>query len=95
MFNMIDETPSFGSRPAGEPLRKKLANLAEMCSGHKVIVDFAGVPLLSSSFADEVFGKLFVQLGPIRFMQTFQFTNISAIVQNLIDKAITQRVGNA
>ncbi|MGE3145013.1 MAG: STAS-like domain-containing protein [Pseudorhodoplanes sp.] len=54
--------------------------------------DFSGVHLISSSFADEVFGKLFVDLGPIRFGQLCKFTRVDPTVQNLIDRAIAQRM---
>ena len=50
------------------------------------------VQLISSSFADEVFGKLFIGLGPIRFGQLCRFTNIDTTVQKLIDRAIEQRM---
>lgn len=95
-FMLAEETSSFGSRPAGEPVRNKLANLAAMCSGNRrVVLDFKDVPLVSSSFADEAFGKLFLQMGAIRFMQTFEFHNISDTVRSLIDKAIAQRATGA
>jgi anti-anti-sigma regulatory factor/anti-sigma regulatory factor (Ser/Thr protein kinase) len=91
-FVLHDEASSFGSRLAGEPVRNKLVNLVRMSEGRRVVVDFRGVPLVSSSFADEVFGKLFVELGPTRFMRAFEFTSISDTVRSLIDKAISQRM---
>jgi hypothetical protein len=54
--------------------------------------DFAEVPLISSSFADEVFGKLFSSLGPIRFGQLCRFKNIDGTCRALIDRAIMQRM---
>jgi hypothetical protein len=94
-FKMIDEGESYGSRAAGLSVRIKLANLVRMCPNRQVVVDFDGVPLVSSSFADEVFGKLFVELGPLTFMQTFQFSNLHPIVKGLVDKAIAQRMSRA
>jgi hypothetical protein len=93
LFVLKDETPSFGSRVAGAPVRIRLGNLARMCPGQRIAIDFSGVPLVSSSFADEVFGKLFVELGPLTFMQRFELRNVDLTVQQLIDKAIAQRVG--
>lgn len=89
---LIEETKSFGSRTAGTPVRIKLGNISRMSPGLRIVVDFAGVPLLSSSFADEVFGKLFVELGPMAFAQRFEFVNLIATSRQLIDKAILQRV---
>jgi STAS-like domain of unknown function (DUF4325) len=91
-FIMYEEASSVGSRLAGEPIRKKMIALVQMVSVKRLIIDFEGVPLVSSSFADEVFGKLFLELGPIRFAQSFELVNISDTVRNLIDKAIAQRI---
>jgi hypothetical protein len=91
-FLMKEESKSFGSRPAGTPLRNKLSNLYKMGGGNKIFIDFEGIPIISSSFADEVFGKLFVEIGPLGFMQRFEFLNIPQTVRQLIDKAIAQRI---
>ncbi len=91
-FVMKDESSSFGSRVAGAPVRVKLSNLARMCPGQRITIDFADIPLISSSFADEVLGKLFVELGPLNFMQRFELRNIDSTVKQLIDKAISQRI---
>lgn len=91
-FIMKDEADSFGSRPAGTPVRNRLHNLYTMSNGNKIFINFEGIPIVSSSFADEVFGKLFVEIGPLGFMQNFEFLNISQTVRKLIDKAISQRI---
>jgi hypothetical protein len=63
-----------------------------MCPGQRIIIDFTDVPLVSSSFADEVLGKLFMELGPMTFAQRLDFRNLSSIVRQLTDKAIAQRM---
>ena len=92
VFMMRDESASFGSRQAGTPIRNKLANLAAMCPSQKICIDFSDIPLVSSSFADEVFGKLFIALGPLTFMQRLEFRNVASTVRQLVDRAIAQRV---
>ena len=92
MFRIQEETASTGRRIAGTPLRTKLLNLIQMFSGQPVVVDFSGVHLISSSFADEVLGKLFLQVGPVAFSQYVRITNASPNIQHLIDKAILQRM---
>lgn len=94
LFVMRDESSSFGSRVAGTPIRKKLANLARMCPEQRVILDFSDVSLVSSSFADEVIGKLFIEFGPIAFMQRFELRSVDTTVRQLIDKAIAQRMAS-
>jgi len=90
-FIMSTEASSFGSRKAAEPINIKLKNLSKICSNSRISIDFEQVAVVSSSFADEVFGKLFVEMGPLLFMQKFEFINISQTVKSLIDRAITLR----
>jgi len=90
-FKLRDESPSFGSRVSGKPVQIKLLNLLKMTEG-VVTVDCEGVPLLSSSFADEVFGKLFLSLGPVTFMRRVRLTNMMSTVESLVNKAIAQRM---
>ena len=91
VFLMNREAPSFGSRQAAKPVKTKLQTLAALCPNQKVYIDFADVPVVSSSFADEVFGRLFLELGPITFMQRFEIVNTSDTVRSLINRAIAQR----
>jgi anti-sigma regulatory factor (Ser/Thr protein kinase) len=90
-FIMTNEATSFGSRKSAEPINTKLKNLARICTNSRICIDFDDIAVVSSSFADEVFGKLFVEMGPLLFMQKFEFINITATVKNLIDRAITLR----
>jgi anti-sigma regulatory factor (Ser/Thr protein kinase) len=94
IFRVADETNSFGSRVAGRPLKNRLSNLARMCPTQEVIIDFTNVALVSSSFADELIGKLFAEFGPMEFMARFKLVGISTTVQQLIDRAISQRLAN-
>lgn len=94
IFKVADETNSFGSRVAGRPLKNRLSNLARMCPTQEVIIDFTDVALVSSSFADELIGKLFAEFGPMEFMTRFKLVGLSTTVQQLIDRAISQRLAN-
>lgn len=91
VFRLKEESTSFGSRQAGEPVRNKLANLIHMNPNFPVLVDCSDVPLVSSSFADEVFGKLFLDLGPLRFMRILKIQGMSDLVSGFVDRAILQR----
>jgi anti-sigma regulatory factor (Ser/Thr protein kinase) len=91
-FGLKSESDGFGARSAGEPVRRKLTNVLNCISGGKTIVDLVDIPLVSSSYADEVFGKLFVELGPIEFSRRLEFKNVDPLVRNLIDRAILQRM---
>lgn len=91
-FKLMEECSSFGSRVSGKPVQIKLLNLLKMNDNGIVWVDFAGLPLLSSSFADEAFGKLFLTVGPVKFMQRIRLHNMTETVEGLVNKAIAQRM---
>ncbi len=92
VIRLAEHADGFRSRKAAVPLRVKIANIIAACPGQKIIIDFKGVSVVSSSFADEVFGKLFKELGPLSFMQAVEFTNMSTTVQGLVDRAISLRM---
>lgn len=92
VFVLADECTSFGSRVSGKPIRQKLYNIIKMTRQSPIEIDFTGIPVISSSFADEAFGKLFLQLGPVKFMQCIRLINTMDTVEGLINKAIAQRM---
>ena len=90
IFNVKDEAQcDTGSRQGGKRIRGILENLLR--EGRPVILDFGGVGVVSSSFADEVLGRLFVELRPYGFMTRIKMCNADPTVKGLIDRAIMQR----
>lgn len=90
VFNVKDEAQrDTGSRQGGRRIRGMIENLLR--DHRPVILDFGGVGVISSSFADEVFGRLFVEMGPRAFMTRIQMRNVDPTVEGLIDRAIMQR----
>ncbi len=90
---LVDEVRSFSSRIIAREVRTKLANLYEMLERQQsLVIDFDGVSVLSSSFADEVFGKLFLDVGPINFGSKVRLVKMNETVAGLIDRAIRLRM---
>jgi hypothetical protein len=56
-----------------------------------LLLDWDGIQMISSSYADEFIGKLFVELGPLRFMSCIRHANMIPVIQQLVDRAILQR----
>jgi anti-sigma regulatory factor (Ser/Thr protein kinase) len=90
-FKVAEELNAFGTRESGRLARTKISNLMDN-STTPIELDFENVRIISSSFADEVFGKLFVDLGPLAFGRLCQFRNVDQTVRGLIDRAIEQRM---
>ena len=90
VLNLRDEARrDVGSRRSGIRLRSKMENLLSMTQ--TLVVDLSGIGVISSSFADEVFGRLFYELGPRAFMKRIELRNVDQTVEGLIDRAILQR----
>ena len=95
LFRMRDETTGFGTRQSGSQVRNKCLNLLNAEPTKPLIIDWDGVPLISSSFADETIGKLFVELLPMGFSARIQNRHMEDLVRSLIDKAILQRISQS
>jgi hypothetical protein len=95
VFKMKDECFSLGSREAGIGARTIIENLLRAEPNYPLTIDFEGVVIISSSFADEVFGRLFVTLGPMAFMSRVHFRNVDSSVRTVLDRAISQRMSQA
>ena len=92
VLKMREESTGFGSRTAGRQLRTKCLNLLNAEPAQPLRLDWTAVPLVSSSFADELVGKLFTALGPLAFSARIRNVGMEAVVRALVDKAIMQRV---
>ncbi|MBF0283957.1 MAG: STAS-like domain-containing protein [Magnetococcales bacterium] len=92
VMRMSDHARFLGSREAGQALRVKVANLLKADPGCKLVIDFSEVPVISSGVADELFGMLFADLGPMVFMSRIELRNVDSTIRGLIDKAIVKRL---
>ena len=90
-YLLTEQVDSCGSRIEGAKVRQALKSLLNKENLVTVVVDFAGVSVCSSGFADEAFGKLFVELGDDEFTEKIQFANLSEFNFQIIDAAMLQR----
>jgi anti-sigma regulatory factor (Ser/Thr protein kinase) len=91
-IRVCDEDVGVGTRHAGAELRRKALNLLVAEPTRRLVFDWCGLALISSSFADEAVGKLFVELGPTRFASRVTHANTEPLVASLLDRAVMQRV---
>jgi hypothetical protein len=91
-IKLRDEMQTFGNRQTGLEIRQLLINVSKANPGTKIVIDFDGVGLVSSSFADEVFGKLFVAIGPVDFSKVYTLHNLTEINRSIVNMSIMQRM---
>lgn len=94
-LRMKDESTGFGTRKSGFQIRTKIINLLKAEPTYPLVIDWEGVPVISSSFADEVIGKLFLRLGAMTFSARIRNIGMEELIKNLLDKAVAQRLTQA
>jgi hypothetical protein len=94
-LSVSEESVGFGSRAAGQALRTKIDNLLRAKPQSTIVLDWDGIPLISSSFADEVLGRLFVELGPVSFAGRIRSVGMEKLVRQITDQTIFQRAAQA
>ncbi|MBW4561646.1 MAG: STAS-like domain-containing protein [Mojavia pulchra JT2-VF2] len=63
--------------------------------GSKVILDFSGVAVISSSFADEFIGKLVVKYGFFNFQSIITLQGMNPVIQGILHRSVAQRMMNS
>jgi hypothetical protein len=93
-FVLKDQKTGFGTRDAGIRTKNEVLNLKAQTNG-KVLIDFEGIGIVTSSFADEFIGKLYAEMGPINFASAIVLINMNDAVKVIIDRAIVQRLSSS
>lgn len=81
-----------GTRRSGLCVRTYVLNTFQE-GANRVVLDFSDVGMISSSFADELVGKLVTHFGFIAFTQRIFLKNVNSTIQPLIDRSVAQRLG--
>jgi hypothetical protein len=82
---------ALGSRAKGAEVRTRLVNYLS-AGAEFIVMDFAGVGIVSSSFADEVLGKLAAEMGELQFRRRIFVDSASPTNRALIERAIALRI---
>ncbi len=94
VVRFVEHGQSLGPRDLGKNVRESVEALLK--DGKKVLFDFKGVHLISSAFADEIFGKLFVSLGEDVFKRNVKINGFDneedkKLILFIIQKGINYR----
>lgn len=83
---------SLGSRDIGEEVRKVLIHSIEH-HHQPVEISFEGVFSISSSFADECFGKLVESIGKQQFKECFLITGLqNGFLKSVLNNSVNKRL---
>jgi len=91
---MLEKTGGYGTRKSGERIRMEIMNLFN--ESHKPIsLDFRGVGIISSSYADELIGKLVIEFGFFGFNNIIRLKNMNELVQSILQRSVSQRMAES
>lgn len=94
LFRIIEHSDSFGTRDAGLKMRNEILNIIKQADT-TIILDFEGVDIVSSSFADELLGKLVVSLGFFGFNKLVKMKGMNPDLQAVVQRSVGQRMAEA
>ena len=88
---------SLGTRELGRKIRENTLSLIQ--SQKRIMFDFHGVHIISSAFADEIFGKIFLDIGEESFRESIKINGFDNdedknLILIIIQKAIEFRKNN-
>jgi hypothetical protein len=91
-FIVKNETSTFRFRMAGTPLRNKIFNILSSTDSSTIYIDFTEINFITSSFADELLGKLLLKVGYITFFKYLRIVNTKENVRFIINNVLKQRI---
>lgn len=86
-----DHAHGTGTRRAAEQIRNFVVNVINR-GVSKVILDFSGIAVTSSSFADEFIAKLVVHYGFYGFQRKISLQGMNETVQGILHRSVAQRM---
>lgn len=92
-FSVSKECDGTGTRQAAERFRNMIVNAYTEQPCH-ITIDFSDIHFVSSSFADELIGKLVVLFGFLNFSETFKLQNIDKSCKTIINRSVFQRLAH-
>ena len=91
-FRIADECRHTAGRETATPFRRKLESLIPDATD-PIVLDFDGVESPSSSFLDELLGRMAEKLGEDAFQSRIHVVNMTDRVKRMSDVVIGQRLG--
>lgn len=93
VYKLSEKASGTGTRQSGQKIRNELINLYQQTQ-QSITLDFSEVNI-SSSFADEVIGKLVVEFGFYAFNNIFKLWRMNPTVQSIVQRSVAQRMSES
>lgn len=90
-IHVAEQSGGTGTRKSAEKLRNLVLNILFQ-DRKKVVLNFSGINLISSSFADELIGKIINQYGFVFFISNFKIQDLNPINIAVLNRSVQQRM---
>ena len=94
VISIATQSHGTGTRRAAEKMRTMALNLT-LSDKKRVVFDFSGVNLISSSYSDELVGKIISRYGFSFFINHFAIINLSPTNASILNRSVQQRMAQA
>jgi hypothetical protein len=94
LYNLKEKAQGTGTRQSGERIRTEIGNIIRDTQ-KIIIIDFQGIAVISSSFADELIGKMVVEYGFFNFNNIIRMINMNDLCQTIVQRSVAQRMSES
>lgn len=86
-----DKSEGTGTRISASRVKNDILNILTETQ-RPITIDFSGCSVMSSSYADELLAKLFVELGLFQFNNLIKIKGLDASMQKILQRSVLQRI---
>lgn len=90
-YKLKEKSEGTGTRQSGARVRNEIFNIIKDTQ-KRIIIDFEEIAVVSSSFADELIGKLVVEFGFFNFNNLVKMINMNELCQTIVQRSVAQRM---
>ncbi len=91
IYKISERSEGTGTRDSAIRVKNEVLNILSE-EQKPVTLDFSGVAVISSSFADELIAKLFLNLGLFQFNNFIKIRGLDSSQQNILQRSVLQRI---
>lgn len=93
IYKIAEVGSGTGTRESGIKIKNELINIYQS-EKKRIVIDFEGVGIVSSSFADELISKLIDEMGFYQYQSIFHLVNMNSNIQTIFESSLKKRLSN-
>lgn len=91
VYKLSENAEGTGTRESAIRVKNEIMNLFNQ-SKKNIVLDFSGINISSSSFADELIAKLIIELGLFQFNNIIKLRSMNVSQQLILQRSVIQRL---